>query len=375
MRVEVLREDESFREQWLTKLQWDLKNKTYKPSAIKRVYISKGNGKMRPLGIPTIKDRVVQQGVKLLLEPIFEADFHENSYAYRPKKNAHQAIDKTVEALKSGRIEVIDTDLSGYFDTIPHVQLMRLIKRRVSDGTILKLIKGWLRAEIVEEDRESSKKRTTKNRRGTPQGGVISPLLANIYLDGLDKAVNMGKKMKAVMVRFADDSLLLCPKGKGKQVYEQLRKWLERRELILNEEKTQIVNMLHESIEFLGFRIVRRKSPKGKFYYHREPSPKACAKIRESIRQETRRNVFNKDTKVVFGKVNQRLRGWVEYYHFGNSTRVFAKMQYHVNEQMRRWLWKRHKKKHGRYSYYPDERLHQHYGLIKLPLYAAWKHS
>lgn len=375
LRVEILKDDESFREQWLTKLQSDLKDKSYKPSPIKRVCIPKGNGKMRPLGIPTVRDRVAQQGVKLLLEPIFEADFHENSYAYRPKKNAHQAIDKTVEALKSGRIEVIDADLSGYFDTIPHAQLIRLIKRRVSDGSILKLIKEWLRAEIVEEDRENGKKRMIKNRRGTPQGGVISPLLANIYLDDLDKAVNTGKKMKAVMVRFADDCLVLCPKGKGKQVYEQLRKWLERRELILNEEKTRIVNMLYENIEFLGFRMVRRKSPKGKNYYHTEPSPKACAKMREAIREETRRNALNKDAKAVFGKVNQRLRGWAEYYHYGNSTRVFSKMQNHVNEQMRRWLWKKHNKKHGRYSHYQDERLYNHYGIIKLPLYEAWKYS
>jgi len=199
--------------------------------------------------------------------------------------------------------------------------------------------------------------------------------LANIYLDGLDKAVNMGKKMKAVMVRFADDSLLLCHRGKGKQVYEQLRKWIEKRELILNEEKTQIVNILDGSIEFLGFRIVRRKSSKGRDYYHTEPSPKACAKMREVIREETRRNTFNKDEKEVFGKVNQRLRGWSEYYHYGNSTRTLAKMQNYVEERMRRWLWKKHNKKHGHYSYYSNEKLHQQYGLIKLPLYAAWKYS
>jgi len=376
LRVEVLRDDESFCEQWLTKLQRDLKDKSYKASPIKRVYIPKGNGKMRALGIPTVRDRVVQQGVKLLLEPIFEADFHENSYAYRPKKSAHQAIDKIDEALRSGRIEIIDADLSGYFDTIPHTQLMRLLKRRVSDGAILKLIKVWLRAEIVEEDRESGKKRTMKNRRGTPQGGVISPLLANIYLDDLDKAVNMGKKMKAVMVRFADDFLILCHKGKGKQVYKRLQEWLGRRGLILNEEKTRIVNAFTESVEFLGFRMMRRKSSRtGKYYYHTEPSPKVCMKMREAIREETRRNTFKREEKVVFNKVNQRLRGWAEYYHYENSSRVFARMQYYVNEHMRRWLWKRHNKKHGRYSYYRDERLYQNYGLIKLPLYAAWKYS
>ncbi len=186
----------------------------------------------------------------------------------------------------------------------------------------------------------------------------------------------MGKKLKAVMVRFADDSLLLCPKVKGKQVYEQLRKWLERRELILNEEKTQIVNMLHGSIEFLGFRIVRRKSPKGKIYYHTEPSPKACLKMREAIREETRRNTFNKEIKVVFGKLNQRLRGWSEYYHYRNSTKVFSDMEHYARERMRRWLWKKHSKKHGLYTrHYNNERLHQHYGLIKLPLNAAWKYS
>jgi hypothetical protein len=228
----------------------------------------------------------------------------------------------------------------------------------------------------VEEDQKTGHKRMIKNRCGTPQGGVISPLLANIYLDGLDKAVNMGKKMKAVMVRFADYSLLLCHRGKGKQVYEQLRKWIEKRELILNEEKTQIVNMLDESIEFLGFRMMRRKSSRtGKYYYHREPSPKAYEKMREAIREETRRNTFNKDEKEVFCKVNQRLRGWSEYYHYGNSTRTFAKIQNYVEERIRRWLWKRHNKKHGHYSYYSNEKLHQQYGLINLPLYAAWKYS
>jgi RNA-directed DNA polymerase len=376
MSVEALRDHDGTRELWLTRLEEDLRNKTYIPKPIRRVYIPKGNGEKRPLGIPTVKDRTVQMAVKMLIEPIFEADFHENSFGYRPKRRAHEAIEAINKALRNGRREIVDADLSSYFDTIPHAKLMRLIKGRVSDGSILKLIKGWLRAEIVEEDKKSGKKQTKKNRCGTPQGGVISPLLANIYLDALDKAVNMGKQMKAVMVRYADDMVLLCYKGRGKLVCKLLKQWLERRELKLNEEKTRIVDFHQESLEFLGFRMNWRKSRKGKYYSHTEPSPKSCQKMREAIRMETRRNTLNKDEKEVFGRVNQRLRGWAQYYHYGNSTRVLSSMQRYAEGRMRRWLWKRHNKTHGQYTdRYNSERLHQHYGLIKLPLYAPWKHS
>ncbi len=200
IKVEGLAEDRGHRELWLTKLETELRGKTYRPSPVRRVYIPKVDGKKRPLGIPTVRDRVVQTAVVLFLLHIIEADFHGNSFACRPKRRAQQAIDAIKIALLSGRTEVVDADLSGYFDTIPHAGLMRLVKGRVSDGSILKLIKGRLRSPIVEEDPETGVKRTVKNRCGTPLGGVISPLLANLYLDGLDKAVNRGKQMKAVMV-------------------------------------------------------------------------------------------------------------------------------------------------------------------------------
>jgi len=229
VRVENLAEDDGHRELWLAKLESDLRAKSYRASPVRRVYIPKADGKKRPLGIPTVRDRVVQTAVVLLLLPIFEADFHENSFAYRPKRRAQQAIDAIRSALLSGRREVVDADLSGYFDTIPHTALMRLVKGRVSDGSILRLIKGWLRASIVEEDPETGVKRKVKNRCGTPQGGVISPLLANLYLDGLDKAVNGGSQMKAVMVRYADDFVVLCRKGQGAEMHRRLKSWLEKK--------------------------------------------------------------------------------------------------------------------------------------------------
>lgn len=376
VRVEDLAQDQGHRELWLAKLAADLRGKTYRPSPVSRVYIPKADGKKRPLGIPTVKDRVVQTAAVLLLLPIFEADFHENSFAYRPKRRAQQAIDAIKIALLSGRREVVDADLSGYFDTIPHAELMRLVKGRVSDGSILKLVKGWLRAPIVEEDPESGAKRTVPNRCGTPQGGVISPLLANLYLDGLDKAVNGGRQMKAVMVRYADDFVVLCRKGQGVEMNRRLKSWLERRGLKLNETKTRIVDFEKKSIEFLGFQLSWSKARSGKRYPHCEPSPKSCGKLREAIREETTRSSLWKEPEAVIARVNRRVRGWIGYFHYAQSAPVFRKVQWQMRERMRRWLWKKQAKSQAHYGpAYRDERLHEHYGLIRFPMQSQRQNS
>ncbi len=356
-------------ERWLKELQEALQGRTYQPQPVRRVLIPKPGGGERPLGIPTIRDRVAQTAAKLILEPIFEADLNDDAYGYRPNRSAVQAVQQVHRELARGKTEVIDADISKYFDTIPHAELMKCLARRIADKAVLNLIKRWLKVPVEERDasgkpRYSGGKRT---KQGTPQGGVISPMLANIYINRLLKvfaASDLGRTHGARLVNYADDFVVVANRGAA-DVLAKVRRWLEGMKLSMNETKTCIRNAREETFRFLGYELgpmINRRTHRT--YLGARPSKKAMERIREKVSEALRRERTER-WEVIRAELNQLLRGWASYFAYGSPAAAFRLVDIHVADRAHNLLRRRHHlpAATGRFGY---AEVHGRLGVLEL---------
>jgi RNA-directed DNA polymerase len=337
------------REPWLGELQKELKDKSYRPSALLRGWIPKPDGKQRPLGIPTIKDRVAQMAAVLVLDPIFEADLPAEQYAYRLQHSALDAVCHVQKLLESGHCQVVDADLSGYFDSIPHGELLKSLSRRISDGAMMHVLKSWLCMAVEEEDGRGRRHRTTRNRdegKGTPQGSPISPLLSNLYMRRFVlgwQSLGHQTRLKAFIVNYADD-LVICCRGSVDEALTAMREMMSRLKLTVNEAKTRVCRVPKETFDFLGYTFGRLWSPRtGRPYLGVRPSKARIARVCDKASAATDRRDTTRTVEEVVADLNAKVSGWANYFSLGSVSKAYQIVDLHVGQRLRTWLNAKHK--------------------------------